>query len=154
MKGTTFEVLLPAIKAVKSHGANEPDELPSSGKGTILIVDDEEFVRGFLAKCVQIAGFSVLTAEDGRQGLDLFYQHSTKISLVLLDLTMPRKNGLEVLKEMRSQSAELPVLMMSGYSEQDVSEQTSGIGACAFIQKPFSPGELLSRINTLLPTRK
>ncbi len=152
-RGTCFEVLFPSIKATKLQSPNEPDEPVASPKGTILIVDDEEFVRRFLGKCVQSAGFSVLTASDGGEGLDVFRQHTKEISLVILDLTMPRKNGLEVLKELRSQSVDLPVLMMSGYSEQDVSLQTSGVGACAFIQKPFSPNELISRIGTLLSSR-
>ena len=150
---TSFEVLLPATKAVTPNGTKEPDERILRGMGTILIVDDEEFVRSFLSKSIQAAGFSVLTAADGCEGLDVFHQHSMNISLVLLDLTMPRKNGLDVLKELRKQSVELPVLMRSGYSEQDVSTQTSGVGACAFIQKPFSPNELMSRISTLLSAK-
>ena len=153
-KGTSVEVLLPAIEEPASNEiSQEIDEPDSSGEGTILLVDDEDFVRNFLSKCIQSAGFNVLTASDGCQGLEVFHQNASKISVVLLDLTMPRKSGLDVLKELRSHSVKTPVLMMSGYSEQDVSAQASGIGACAFIQKPFSPDELMSSIYSLIASR-
>ncbi len=148
--GTTFEVLLPAIETIVPQDSIAADKVNSIGNRTILIVDDEEFVRRFLSSCVETAGFSVLTAADGCKGLDAFRQHSAKISLVLLDLTMPRKGGLEVLKELREQSLDLPVLIMSGYSEHEISLQKGGAGPCEFIQKPFSPDELISRINSLL----
>ena len=149
-RGTTFEVLLPAIKGIVPQASTEAEKVNSMGNGTIMIVDDEDFVRRFLSSCVAKAGFSVLTAADGCKALEVFHQHSAEISLVLLDLTMPRKGGLEVLKELREQSLDLPVLIMSGYSEHEISLQKGGTGPCEFIQKPFSPDELISRINSLL----
>ena len=148
-QGTTVEVLLPAIETIVSQCGNEAIEPILNGKKMILIVDDEEFVRNFLARCMEGAGLKVLTASDGYEGIEVYRQHASEISVVLLDLTMPRMSGLEVLKELRSQSVDLPILMMSGYSEQDVSQQASKFGTCAFIQKPFSPNELIGVINTL-----
>jgi PAS domain S-box-containing protein len=149
-QGTTVKVLLPASKTIVSRDRHETIEPIAKGKkNMILIVDDEEFVRSFLARCVEGAGFNVLTASDGYEGIEVYRQHASQISVVLLDLTMPRMSGLEVLKELRSHSVDLPILMISGYSEQDVSQQASKFGTCAFIQKPFSPNELIAAINAL-----
>ena len=148
-QGTTVEVLLPAVKAIVPESSHEMSQPIMNGHKTILIVDDEEFVRRFLARCVELAGYKVLTASDGSEGIEAYRQHAAEISVVLLDLTMPRMNGLEVLKELRSQSVDLPVLMMSGYSEHEISQQSSRFGTCSFLQKPFSPDELISAISRL-----
>ena len=143
--GTRFVVLIPAIPSMASKGLNQNENHCCIGKGTILVVDDEIAVRRFLQKCLEKTGFCVLSAGDGREALNVFDQHSAEISAVLLDLTMPRMNGLEVLKELRKRSANVPVLMMSGFSELDVSSQITGTD-CVFIQKPFSTNDLVTRI--------
>ncbi len=145
-KGTRFLVLFPAISAMAPKDSGQKEINRCIGDGTILIVDDEIAVRRFLQKCLEKAGFSVLSAADGREGLDVFDQHSAEISAVLLDLTMPYMNGLEVLKELRRRSANVPVLMMSGFSELDVSTQMTEAENCVFIQKPFSTNALVTRI--------
>ena len=98
--GTRFVVLIPAIPSMASKGLNQNENHCCIGKGTILVVDDEIAVRRFLQKCLEKTGFCVLSAGDGREALNVFDQHSAEISAVLLDLTMPRMNGLEVLKEL------------------------------------------------------
>ena len=148
-QGTTVEVLLPAIEATVPQTRDETGEPVLNDKKTILIVDDEDFVRNFLARCMEAAGFKVLTASDGYEAIEVYRQQAAEISVVLLDLTMPRMSGMEVLKELRSLSVDLPILMISGYSEQDISKQMSKSGSCAFIQKPFSPDELIAAISTL-----
>ena len=79
---------------------------------------------------------------------------SQEIVLVLLDLTMPRLDGVEALQKLRCLQSNVPVLVMSGYSEQDISKHFAGLGAGGFIQKPFLPPDLVTKVCQLLPSSK
>jgi CheY-like chemotaxis protein len=91
-------------------------------------------------------GLNVLTAEDGHAGLEVFRQHAGQLSAVVLDLTMPRMGGDEVFVEMRRIRPEVPILMSSGYAEQDVVRRFAGKGLAGFIHKPFQRAELLDKV--------
>ena len=149
-RGSTFEVFFPATEAQAKPDSDGSDQGLSLGKGTVLVIEDEDFIRRLLQKCLAKAGFCVLSAADGIEGLAVFDQHSTSVSAILLDLTMPRMDGLEVLKELRSRSANVPILVMSGYSEQGRFQQNSNLASCEFIQKPFMPTDLLARVCELV----
>lgn len=150
-KGTVFQVLIPCTSAAAPAGENTRDEPPlPRGQGTILIIEDEPIVREFSQRVLESAGFQVLNASDGRNGLEKFGQHCAEISAVLLDLTMPHMDGMEVLRHLRGVAPELPVLVMSGYSGQELSTSFAGSGASGFIQKPFHPRDLATRMCELL----
>jgi PAS domain S-box-containing protein len=153
-RGTLFEVLLPGAAAMAPSGAEAVSEasLPR-GQGTILVIEDEPSVRDFARRVLEGGGFQVHAAGDGRQGLELFAKHRPEIAAVLLDMTMPRMDGLEVLRQLRGLDANVPVLIMSGYSEQELAERCAGTGASGFIQKPFHPRSLLSRLGRLLASK-
>ena len=116
------------------------------GQGTVLIVEDEESIRSFTRRILERAGFHVREAADGRAGLNLFGQYAPEIVAVLLDLTMPRMDGQEVLLQLRHLDPNIPVLVMSGYSDLEVSARFAGMGASAFIQKPFHPRDLIALV--------
>lgn len=107
------------------------------GSGTVLIVDDEESIRGFLGSMLQSLGLEVLQAEDGRRALSVFEEHADSISLVLLDLTMPHLGGEETFMELRRIRDNIPVILMSGYTEDEVTSLFAGQGIAGFLQKPF-----------------
>jgi DNA-binding response OmpR family regulator len=115
-----------------------------------LVVEDEPSLRNFVQMVLESAGYQVRTAEDGQQALEAFVQHRHETVAVLLDLTMPRMDGLEVLRQLRPLAPNLPVLLMSGYNEHEVSKRCAEIGASGFIQKPFAPNDLTARVCTLL----
>jgi PAS domain S-box-containing protein len=149
-KGTTFELFFPCAVAMASEGSDSDiDRLPR-GQGTILVIEDEQNVRNFAQLLLKKAGFNVRTAEDGRSGINTYLEYSHEIAAILLDLTMPRMDGLEVLQELRDMASEVPVLVMSGYSEQEFSMRCAKTGANGFIQKPFNPHDLIKRICELL----
>lgn len=151
-KGTVFEVLFPcSATAAESVNSSGFAKLPRMS-GTILAIEDEPMVRSFIQLILENAGFRVLMAKDGVEGLELFTRHTQEIVAVLLDLTMPRMDGLEVLSELRGLGIKIPVLLMSGYSEQEYSMTCEESGASGFIQKPFRPRDLLARICELLPS--
>jgi PAS domain S-box-containing protein len=146
-QGTSFRVLFPAVPGT----VREPDQ-PTvvrsdwRGSGTVLVVEDEEGIREVAERMLQDFGFETLMAVDGRDALDLMDQHGDRVTAVLLDLSMPRMGGQETLRRLREQWPDLPVIMMSGYTEESVAEQFSEAesGMTAFLQKPFLAEDLVA----------
>src|SRR4029453_9734263 len=108
------------------------------GKGTLLVVDDEDSVRNVARTMLERAGFKVLTANDGRQGVEVFREHATEIAAVILDLTMPCMNGDEAFRELRQIQPNVRVILASGYAEQDTSQQFAGKGFAVLFQTTFA----------------
>jgi len=151
-KGTTFKVLFPCSDCI----AVEQKELPQAsvrpqGHGTILIVDDEETIREIASVILEDVGFSILTAKDGEEGVRMFRQHQADIRAVLLDMTMPRLNGAEVFREIRTIEPDVKVILSSGYNEQDATNRFAGKGLAGFIQKPYLPEALQTMVLDVLP---
>jgi len=148
-RGTTMQILFPYVEAIAAPPPAPSESRPTPQSGTILVIDDEETVRRFARFVLESAGFEVLDAVDGRQGLDLFSQRRD-IAAILLDLTMPIMDGVETLSELRRLDSTLPVVVMSGYSTADAAARCDGAGASSFIQKPFPPRELVARFREVL----
>jgi PAS domain S-box-containing protein len=153
-RGTTFEVLFP-YRPLRATGpgaaaAAAPAASEWRGYGTLLIVDDEASVRALVQYVLEQAGFAVLTAADGQAGVDLFERVGRDVDAVLLDLTMPRLSGLEALRELRRLRPGVPVVLMSGYSEQDIRTRCAGQEPTAFLQKPFFAEHLLAAVQRAL----
>ncbi len=148
-RGTTFRVLFPALEATleaREHDASRAR--PAAGaSGVVLVVDDEEGVRNVTRRILERAGFSVLTANDGRDGVELFRAREAEILLVVLDVTMPRMGGEEAFHELRRIRADVPVILSSGFSEQEATSRFAGKGLAGFLEKPFSPQTLLDKIH-------
>jgi DNA-binding response OmpR family regulator len=116
----------------------------------VLIVDDEARIRDVLARVLTREGHSVETAADGVDALDVL--GSRQIELVLLDLLMPRKNGLQVLREMRPGPHRPPVIVLSAVDEVAATVQALDAGAVDYVNKPFRTAELLARVRRHLTT--
>jgi PAS domain S-box-containing protein len=149
-RGTTFKVLFP-VKDAMAH-PQTPAISPFEswrGQGTVLVVDDEETVRAVAKATLESVGFNVLLAANGREGLEKFRAHGNDIVLVLLDLTMPALGGAETFRELRVLRPALKIVLMSGYNEQEITNQFAGKGLAGFLQKPFRASELLSTVRAL-----
>ncbi len=135
-RGTSFKILLPACgKAVEpSHG--EPASGAWRGTGTVLLVDDEEAVRSIGSEMLKALGFGVITANDGRQALEVV-KNRDDIACVILDLTMPHMDGEECFRELRRLDCGVKVIISSGYNEYEVTQKFAGKGLAGFIQKPY-----------------
>ena len=118
---------------------------------TILVVDDERTVRDFLQRILEKSGYSVVTAVNGLEALDKI--SNLAVNLVLLDIMMPDLGGFEVL-ELMPQNRSIPVIMLSGLRDETTRVATLGLGADDYIEKPFSIGELLTRIQVKLRRSK
>ncbi len=147
--GTTFRVLFPA--AAHEPSSRTPRSVVRLPRvGTVLVVDDEESVRDVARRMLQRMGYEVVTAVDGDDGLRLFSENEDAIVAIVLDVTMPRLSGTEVLAELRKRGKHVPVVLASGYTSQSLADTTHGEPAPIFVQKPFVSGELLAGIDAAL----
>ena len=112
----------------------------------MLVVDDEKTVREVTADMVEALGFATLSAVDGQEGVELFRAHAAEVSLVLLDLTMPRMSGEEAFREMRRLRPDVRVVLMSGFSEREATSHFAGKRLAGFLQKPFTMEALKTRL--------
>jgi len=137
-RGTTFKLLLPCAEGPADAAPEKPAATSTwRGAGTLLVVDDEDTVRATTARMAERIGFKVLLARDGREALEIYHRDGANITGVLLDLTMPVLDGNATFTELRRLDAEVRVLLMSGFNEQDAVHRFAGKGLAGFIQKPF-----------------
>ncbi len=148
-QGTTFKILLPASEKPAELFISESAEEDWTGTGKVLLVDDEETVRGIGVEMLKELGFSTLTARDGKEALEI-YRNTPDISLVILDLTMPRMDGEQCFRELKAINPEVKVVISSGYNELEVSQKFIGKGISGFVQKPYKLSVLRGIIKKLL----
>jgi len=141
--GTTFRILLPATDRPPETRIVRTFETEDwKGEGTVLVVDDDPSIRSVLSSLVRKFNFEVITADDGRQGVNAFRKHHGKLAVVMLDMTMPQLGGVDAMLEMRKIDSAVPVILISGYSEEEAGRLVSREQPDAFVQKPFRAKEL------------
>jgi len=120
----------------------------------ILLIDDDDSLRSVLAKALGHAGYEVLQAIDGRQGLDVF--RAVDVDLVISDLIMPVQEGVETITQMRRERPEVPIIAISGgATNSKLYLQIAGkMGAERVLPKPFTPQELLQAIDEVRAAKK
>ena len=137
-QGATFSVLIPATDKPATMRIIRTGEVEEwQGEGIVLVVDDDLTVREVASAIVKRFNFEVLTAENGREGINEFRKHHRKIAAVLLDMTMPQLGGIDAMREMRKIDSSVPIILVSGYSEVTIESLASGEQPDAFVQKPF-----------------
>ena len=142
-RGTKFRVLLP-VATGEPEAARAPSAAATlTGGGTVLVVDDEEVVRTVARRILESHGFSVVTVDDGQAGVEAVRAAPQRFVAVLMDLTMPKLDGIGALQRLRQFDPNVPVILVSGYDEQDVVARLSGTGVAGFLHKPFT-AEMLS----------
>ena len=150
-KGTAFKILLPCAGApVATPAAFKRDADDWRGSGVVLVVDDEATVLRTAVRMLESFGFSVLTAANGREGVERFRAAADEIRAVLLDLTMPHLDGEGTFRELRRLRPEVRVLLMSGYDEQEAVHRFVDQGLAGFVQKPFRVEILRQRLKEIL----
>jgi CheY-like chemotaxis protein len=149
--GARIRVLLPpaAVRAEAAPATPSPTHYHGHG-ATVLIIDDEPIVRNALSAMLKRLGFTVLTAADGQEGVDLFRANKTRVAAVLLDMTMPRMNGEETFRELRRIQPNVRAILCSGYSEQEAADRFAGQGVAGFLQKPFGMSGITARLREVL----
>jgi two-component system cell cycle sensor histidine kinase/response regulator CckA len=144
-EGTRVEVLWPELSA-KRNGDREARQMT----GKALVVDDEMYVREVTASTIQELGFEPILADDGMTALNLFCQHRDLIRVAVVDVVMPGMSGDQLLRELQMVVPDLPVVLVSGFTDRRVLESIAG--RTEFVQKPFHPEELINAIHRVLGT--
>lgn len=153
--GSTFKVLLPIYTGQHAVIPSCPAErvFPKQHRdtaGTVLVVDDEEFVMEVCTEYLKQMGLNTLGAADGREAVDIFSRHMDDISLVILDLTMPNMDGVAALHELRMLKPDIKVIISSGHATQTAAENFIDDKPDGFIQKPFQMQELREKIAAVI----
>lgn len=153
-RGTVFRLYFPAtVQRTAEDAPKKPEKPAAGGSETILVAEDDELVRSLATRILSNAGYRVLAARDGQEALDVFHEHADEISLCLLDVVMPRKNGRAVYDAIVRRKPHAVFLFSSGYSYNVL--ETSGLPEGAdLIQKPYSPAALARKVRELLDNKR
>lgn len=127
---------------------------PNGARELIMIVDDEDFVTVLAQRVLTDQGYRVIIARDGFQCLDLYQKHQQQIDLIILDFTMPLMDGSEVFNELREINPHVPVVLSSGFTEQDKLRWMLAKGLRGFIPKPYTHEKLLLQVRSVLDALK
>jgi CheY-like chemotaxis protein len=149
--GTTIRVLFPLSADARPSVPGETRKEPAAPtnpcaarekKGLVLLADDEEAVLNVGEKMLQRLGYDVLTAEDGDEALATYARHAERIVCIVLDWRMPRLDGPATLALLRQTAPDVPVVLSSGYSQEEALSRLDNNRHVAFIQKPYTLGNL------------
>jgi two-component system cell cycle sensor histidine kinase/response regulator CckA len=145
--GTTFRILLPPSTQPAADRIEEPGSPFVSSAGTILVIDDERFVREAAVSILGKSGCTIESASGGQEGISIFEGNPDRYDVVLLDLTMPGMHGVEVLTHIRAIRPKQPVIVMSGFTADEAAHRFDDEVPDAFLEKPFRAAKLLSIID-------
>jgi len=144
-KGTTFCAFFPEATGLQAAIQELPEAaLPRSGKETVLFVDDEELIRELGRQVLEVYGYKVLLAEDGQRAIDLYEKKRDAIDLVVLDLTMPQRSGMEVLRAIRMTDPDKKVILSSG------NPPAEPVPGTTFLPKPYRADMLAQAVRSAL----
>ncbi len=147
-KGSSFKVLFP-VKEILSSPVNTKATFSDrkwTGKGLVLVVDDEEQVLETAVRMLNKIGFQCLQANNGKEALKIYKERQKEIGLLLMDLTMPQMDGEETFQALRILDPGIKVILSSGYNQQELSQKSVGKGLASFLQKPYQMNELRQAI--------
>lgn len=149
--GTTIRLLIP--KSDSAVGPQTPDRSFGKIRGgseTVLLVDDEPVIVDLGREVLESAGYTVLTAVDGREAVEVFVQNKDKINLVVMDVSLPVMSGDEAVSIILAEREDVPIILSSGLPDAGAERRRISLGSVAFIQKPYKPSELLSSVREVL----
>jgi DNA-binding response OmpR family regulator len=121
-------------------------------KKGILLAEDDFQIRLLLFELLSSEGYAVFQAEDGEAAIDLYTDNKDSIHLLLLDLGLPKRTGVEVFKTIRAEKPDIKIIAMSGWGQRDTVNELYNEGIDHFIQKPYKPAEILETVRKLFST--
>jgi PAS domain S-box-containing protein len=137
-RGTTFKIYLPAEGKEVAEEAREALPAVRGGTETILVAEDEEALRELARSILEELGYTVMLARDGQEALEIYAGNGERVSLMILDLVMPRMGGREAFEAIRASGGEVPALFMTGYSAELVGGQYAREAGTPLLQKPYT----------------
>jgi len=154
-RGTTFRLYFPIPANIIMPTTTEEKksvEIPR-GTETILLIEDEESLLDLMKTLLENKGYRVLTAQDGREAIEVYTQHRESIALVLTDLGLPKLSGQGVVATLTGINPQLDIIVASGFLDPELKSELSKAGAKEFVQKPYVPAEMLTKVRTVIDCR-
>jgi two-component system, cell cycle sensor histidine kinase and response regulator CckA len=151
-KGTTFKIYFPALVSEEEEAQTIERQMPRGGSETILLVDDEEFIRDLGSRILEKAGYTVITAANGKEALDVYEGRSSEIALILLDLMMPEMGGKQCLEGLLSLNPSVKVIIASGFTANGPTKDALEAGAKALVNKPYDMRQVREIVRQVLDT--
>jgi CheY-like chemotaxis protein len=150
--GTTFRLFIPVARMESRIASSVPvsDDEVDGGKETILVVEDEDSLRELLSHFLQAKGYTVLSARDGVEAIDIFKKRSAEIALVFSDMGLPRMSGWDAIRAMQEINASLKAVIASGYIEPETRSKLFESGVNEFVTKPYEPASILKVVRQAL----
>jgi CheY-like chemotaxis protein len=151
-RGTTFRLYFPfSLQDKTKHAAQKQEDLiESGGTETILLVEDEESLIEMARLTLESHGYHVYAAQDGPKAVEMYRIHHNEIALVVSDIGLPGMTGIDVFKTLKEMNPNVKLVFVSGFIEPDVKSRLLGAGAKGFIQKPYTPREILQGLRAVL----
>jgi len=150
-QGTVFKIYLPlSEEAAHQDKGKEADASVKHGNETVLVAEDDDPLRKLATLVLESFGYTVIAAVDGEDAIAKFMENRERISIAILDMIMPKKNGKEVGEVIRKVSPEVKLLFASGYTTDIIKGQELAEAGLGFIQKPFTPKDLLQTVRESL----
>jgi two-component system cell cycle sensor histidine kinase/response regulator CckA len=156
-KGTTFRIFLPrhypkpeAETAAEAVPDRPPRRTGDTGKGRILVVEDEDAVRAFAVRALTSRGYSVVEADSGESALAVIGRDDKGFELILSDVVMPEMDGPRLLKELRQRGNNTKMVFVSGYPGEEFEKDLEGYTDYAFLPKPFSLKQLVEKVKEVM----
>ncbi len=154
-RGTTFKVYLPAVAATSTGQTpmSQPNMLPR-GHETVLLCEDDRSVRELTAESLRTAGYTVITAGSGKEGIEAAQEHADPIDLLVTDVIMPDMNGRALSERLRTTLPALQTLFISGYTANVIAHHGVLDEGVEFLEKPFTRQRLLEKVHALLSKKR
>jgi len=154
-QGTSFQIVFPRAEGARDAGRTAgPQAAPGRGSETILAVDDDVALLGFVCEILRLQGYSVVQATDGEAALATLEREGRTIDAMITDVVMPRLSGRTLAQRALALRPDLPVLFMSGYAGENIEALGTLLGPrVGFVQKPFDPEVMLGKLRELLDAR-
>lgn len=149
-EGTTFEICLPALTSKEEPQERVAGTMPPGGSETILIVDDDELILDLGSRVLTKAGYTVITASNGREAVDVYQRRGQEISLVILDLIMPEMGGRQCLEGLLKLDPSVKVVVATGFSVDGETKEALASGAKGFVNKPYEVRQILEVVGEAL----
>ena len=148
-KGTSFYIYFPVCNSSEFSKSGMPTK-PSITKHTVLLVEDEDLIRELSGEVLEEEGYNVVLARNSDEAIKYAENASAAIDILVTDVVMPKTSGTELAQVLRKRRPDLPVLLMSGYSEVSVGALEQGDPRTDFIPKPFTPSGLAAKVRSML----
>nr|MDA8402660.1 response regulator [Desulfobacteraceae bacterium] len=152
--GSTFSIYLPRLEGSRESSLEKQQKSLPTGEGVVLVIDDEEIMREMAKNILTECGYTVMLAENGRDGVEIFKKERARIVMVMLDMVMPKISGRETFIAIQQVDPGVKVLLTSGFGKSEEIDALLNLGVMDFIQKPFTLEDLAKKTSGIVHQKR